>query len=110
MEPAFAYAGSLGDDELSRFVECRLREENISLDHLRRQAGSRPVHSVIVVDEARHTRTIFYDMHGAGVAVPDWPPEEVIRAAKVLFVDHFGIEGMISRRTGGTGGRGCRGG
>ena len=37
----------------------------------------------------------FYDVDGAGEAVADWPPEEVIRAAKVLFVDPFGIEGMI---------------
>jgi sugar/nucleoside kinase (ribokinase family) len=90
-----AYAGSLGDDELSHFVEHRLREERITLDYLCRQAGSRPVHSVIVVDEVGHTRTIFYDTHHAGGAVPDWPPEEVICAAKVLFVDHYGIEGMI---------------
>jgi sulfofructose kinase len=90
-----AYAGSLGDDELTHFVERQLREERITLDYLRRQVGSRPVHSVIVVDEIRHTRTIFFDPHCAGGALPDWPPEEVICAARVLFVDPYGIEGML---------------
>ena len=90
-----AYAGSLGDDELSQFVERRLGEQHVTLDYLHRQPGCQPVHSVIVVDETRQTRAIFFDTHGAGGAVPDWPREEVICAAKVLLVDHFGIEGMI---------------
>jgi sugar/nucleoside kinase (ribokinase family) len=90
-----AYAGTLGDGELAQFVECRLREERVALDWLRRQSDARPVHSVIIVDEVRHTRTIFYDRQCAGGALPDWPPEDVLRAAKVLFVDRYGVEGMI---------------
>lgn len=90
-----AYAGTLGDDELSRFVIERLRQEGISLEHLLRRDDARPVHSMIVVDEARHTRNIFFDRRQAGQAQPDWPSEAVIRAARVLFVDHFGVEGMI---------------
>ena len=31
----------------------------------------------------------------AGRAVPDWPPEDVLLAAKVLLVDNYGVEGMI---------------
>lgn len=90
-----AYAGSLGNDDLSRFVERRLGEERVSLDYLRRDPESRPVHSVIVVDETGHTRTIFYDRRRAGLAAADWPPEELIVASKVLFVDPYGIEGML---------------
>ena len=89
------YAGGLGSDELSQFVERRLQEEGIGLEHLDRRDDARPVHSVIIVDETRHTRTIFFDCDGAGRARVDWPPDDVIRAARVLFVDHFGIEGMI---------------
>ena len=33
-----------------------------------------------------------------------WPPEEVIRAAQVLFVDHFGVEGMLPAVDGPCGG------
>lgn len=90
-----AYAGTLGEDEHSRFVIQRLREEGIDTSDLRRQCEARPVRSTIVVDQGRQTRTIFYDL--SGVTGPDayWPPEEVIRKARLLLVDHCGIEGMI---------------
>ncbi len=104
-----AYAGSLGNDELSCFVERQLSKEGIDLKHLRRQQNAKPVRSTVVVNEARGTRTIFYDADGAGGAGADWPREEVIRAAKVLFVDAFGIEGMIraaNRKRRGHSGRG----
>ena len=90
-----AYAGSLGDDELSRFVRGRRGKEGIALDYLRASPDGRPVHSVILVDETRHTRTIIYDADNAGRAMPDWPPDEVLLAAKVLLVDYYGVEGMV---------------
>jgi len=89
------YAGVLGSDELSAFVTGRLREEGIGLEYVQRQEQARPVHSVIVVDQRQHTRTIFYDWEGVAGIPADWPPEEVIRAAGVLFVDQLGLPGMI---------------
>jgi sugar/nucleoside kinase (ribokinase family) len=89
------YAGGLGHDELSRFVEQRLQQEGVGLEYLDRRDDARPVHSAIIVEESRHTRTIFFDADGAAQARVDWPPDDVIRAARVLFVDHCGIEGMI---------------
>ncbi len=89
------YAGGLGGDELSQFVERRFREEGIGLDFLDRRDNPRPVHSVIIVDETRQTRTIFFQSDAAARARLDWPADEVIRAARVLFIDHFGIAGMI---------------
>jgi sugar/nucleoside kinase (ribokinase family) len=89
-----AFAGVLGEDELSRFVESRFRQEGIDTQHVKRRAGARPVHAIIIVDESTKSRTILYDLEGAFGAEPDWPAEEVIRASRVLFVDHFGIEGM----------------
>ncbi|MBI2941570.1 MAG: permease [Chloroflexi bacterium] len=90
-----AYAGALGDDELSRFVVGRLTEERIDLAFLRRRTDARPVHSIIVVDEGRQTRNIFFDLQGVDGADIDWPPPAVIRSARVLFVDNCGVEGMI---------------
>jgi sugar/nucleoside kinase (ribokinase family) len=90
-----AYAGILGDDDLSEFVVDRLRQEGIDVSLIRRRAGARPIYSIVIVDEGRQTRTIFYDLHGVFGAQPDWPEEQVIRASRVLFVDHFGVEGMI---------------
>ncbi len=90
-----AFAGVLGTDELSQFVRRRFEEEGIDLSLVRRRPEARPIHSIILVDQSRHTRTIIYDLQGAYGAEPDWPEEAVIRASRVLFVDHFGMEGMI---------------
>jgi sugar/nucleoside kinase (ribokinase family) len=89
-----AFAGVLGDDELSRFVLKRFSEESIDTRHVRRRAEARPIHSIIIVDESTKTRTILYNLEGAFGAEPDWPDEAVIRASRVLFVDHFGVAGM----------------
>lgn len=90
-----AFAGVLGEDELSQFVLERFHQEGIDTTWVRRRSEARPIHSTIIVDETQKTRTIFYDLEGAFGAEPDWPDSAVIRAAKVLFVDHFGMEGMI---------------
>src|SRR5262249_22471396 len=70
-----------------------------------RRADARPIHSVIIVDESQRTRTILYDLTGSAGADPDLPSADVIRSAKVLFVDHYGIErkvraGRIARTPG----------
>ncbi len=90
-----AYAGMLGNDELSSFVERRFVEENISLEHLVRRDDASPVHSYIIVDLTGKTRTILFSISGSVGAAPDAPPEEAIRSAGVLFVDHGGTEGMV---------------
>jgi sulfofructose kinase len=90
-----AYAGTLGDDDHSRFVIERFREEGVDVAHLRCLPGARPVRSTILVDQTRQTRTILFDLNGVVRVDGDWPPEEVIRAAKVLLVDNSGVEGMI---------------
>ena len=41
------------------------------------------------------TRTILSDASGVVGADPAGPEEAAIRSAKVLFVDHVGLEGMI---------------
>ena len=64
------YAGGLGSDELSRFVERRLQEEGIGLEYLDRREDVRQLHSMIVVDETRQTRTIFCDANGAAQRGP----------------------------------------
>jgi sulfofructose kinase len=89
------YAGCLGRDELSQFIRGRLSEERIGTEHILEDAGVHPVHSIVIVDEQSHTRTIFFDVHGAAGAGDDWPLEPLIRSARVLFVDVFGLPGMI---------------
>src|SRR5262245_3229315 len=57
-----AYAGVLGEDQDSDFVIDCLQREGIEVSHAIRRRGARPVHSVIIVDERRRTRNIFYDI------------------------------------------------
>jgi sulfofructose kinase len=90
-----AYAGTLGDDDHSRFVIERFGEEGVDVTHLRRLPDARPVRSTIIVDQTRQTRTILFDVSGVVRADGSWPPEEVILAAKALLVDNSGAEGMI---------------
>jgi sugar/nucleoside kinase (ribokinase family) len=90
-----AYAGVLGDEPLSQFVMDHLQKEGVDTSYVRIREGARPIHSIIVVDESRLTRTILYDLEGVYGAEADWPEESVIRSTRVLYVDHFGIEGMI---------------
>ena len=89
-----AFAGVLGDDEDSRFVKDAFRREGVDVSPIVHRAEARPIRSTILVDEGRHTRTIFFDLAGSTGADPEAPDAEVIRAARVLFVDHYGMEGM----------------
>jgi sulfofructose kinase len=90
-----AYAGVLGRDDLSDFAVDEMRREGVDLRHLARRAGVRPIHSIIMIDSNTGTRNIFYDLRGVLGAARDWPPAEVIRSARVLFVDWFSVPGMI---------------
>jgi sugar/nucleoside kinase (ribokinase family) len=89
-----AFAGVLGNDDDSLFVRSALERESVDLSHLVVRPEARPIHSTIVVDETHQTRTVFFDLQGSTGADPHAPPDDVIRAARVLFVDHYGIEGM----------------
>ncbi len=94
-----AYAGTLGTDENSRFVMSTFQREGVDVTHLRIQPDARPIHSTIIVDTRRQTRTILFDLAGSVGAQPDWPPEDVIHSTRVLYVDHYGIEGMTRAAT-----------
>ncbi|MDP3176489.1 MAG: PfkB family carbohydrate kinase, partial [Spirochaetaceae bacterium] len=59
-----AYAGTLGDDELSRFIVEALEAVSVSTQHLVRREGARPFHSTIIVDSATGSRTILADAAG----------------------------------------------
>ncbi len=89
-----AYAGVLGHNELSEFVVETFEREGVDLAYLRREPGASPGHSTIVVGQEGGTRNIFYHGKGVAGAAADWPPEDVIRSARVLFVDSAGVEGQ----------------
>jgi sugar/nucleoside kinase (ribokinase family) len=89
-----AYAGQLGDDEQSHMVLSAMQAEGIATTHVVHVDEARPVVSTIIVG-GDGTRNIFPwhpDVEGAH---PTLPPEDIIRACKVLFVDHIGTEGHL---------------
>ncbi len=90
-----AYAGVLGEDDASRFVLDTLQRENIDVSHAVCRAGAKPIHSAIVVDEARRTRNVFFDVENVAGADSKSPAKAFIESARVLFVDNFGLAGMI---------------
>lgn len=90
-----AFGGLLGFDELSATVESGFVRHGIDVGPAVRREDSRPVHSVIIVGQASHTRNIFFDLtypSGADVAGPS---QEAIEGAKVLFIDSIGIDGAL---------------
>ncbi len=89
------YAGLLGEDALSREVIACFEREGIDWSSAVRRGDARPAHSTIIVDQTHHTRTIFADIEGPIGPDPHLPPAEVIRSARVLLVDHHGLEGTL---------------
>ena len=89
------YAGVLGEDELSAAIAECFKHEGIDLAHSVRRPDALPAHSTIIVDQTRNTRTIFASLDGAIGADPELPPAAVIRSARVLLVDHHGLEGTL---------------
>lgn len=90
-----AYAGALGENALSQFVESTLAREGIDTNYIVRREDAFPAHSTIVVDTSTGTRNIFSHSQGFSGADETQPDEEIIRAARVLLVDPHGVEGML---------------
>jgi ribokinase len=90
-----AYAGTLGTDELSQFVIQRLQAEGIDVSRVRLQAEARPVRSTIIVDRSRQTRTILYELADSLPPDGNWPEEQLVRSARLLFVDHSCVTTML---------------
>ncbi len=89
-----AFAGVLGDDELSGLVLARLAAEGIDLGWVLRRAGARPRHSTIIVDLSRTTRTILVDAEGVDED-PAVPPRGAVSGAAVLLLDHTHPQRML---------------
>ena len=90
-----AYAGKLGRDELSAIVEDELRRTGVDVAPVVRTKSGSPVHAIVVLGDEDHTRTIFIHRDDTMGAHDSLPAAEVIEAARVLFVDTFGVAGQL---------------
>jgi sugar/nucleoside kinase (ribokinase family) len=90
-----AYAGCLGTDENSQFVARNFAREGVDISHAPCLAEATIVHSTIIVAKENGSRNVFFEDQGMIGAHDSLPAEEVIRAAKVLFIDHKGMKGNL---------------
>ncbi len=90
-----AYAGILGDDELSTFARERLAAEGVDLTGAVTQPGSKTIHATVVISNADGTRTILFSLEGVGILDPAAVDEDRVRSSRVLLVDHIAAEAMV---------------
>lgn len=82
-----AYCGLLGNDEQSVFTERELEREGVDCSPCVRSEGGRPFHSVILVEQEGHTRTILYQPGTIEPPLEAITPE-LVAGCRVLFIDH----------------------
>lgn len=90
-----AYAGIIGDDELSAFVRERLVAAGVDLSPAVSRPGSRTIHATVVISDADGTRTIFFSLEGVGILRPGEVDADRVRSSRVLLVDHIAAEAMV---------------
>ncbi|HPL30897.1 MAG TPA: PfkB family carbohydrate kinase, partial [Anaerolineae bacterium] len=90
-----AYCGVLGRDELSRSALDELEREGVDCAPVLFQPGARPTQSVVLVERATAQRTIFFSRAGVAERLPEAMTDELIGAARVLFVDHTNAAGGL---------------
>jgi sulfofructose kinase len=90
-----AYAGCLGMDEVSQYVADYFASEGIDVSHAPRLAEARVVKATIVVGRDIGSRNIFFQSEGLIGAHDHLPPDEVVRNARVLFIDQYGMKGNL---------------
>jgi len=82
-----AYAGVLGDDDLSRFTIAELERDGVDCSPVRRIPGARPFHSTIIVDRSTGQRTILAVVTGVTPPSTELFHAGLIASCRVLFVD-----------------------
>ena len=82
-----AFAGILGDDDLSRYTIEELEREGVDCAPVRRQAGARPHHSTIIVDLSTGQRTILCTRAGVTPLAKTDVTAQLVARCRILFVD-----------------------
>lgn len=90
-----AYAGMLGDNDLSNFIRDGLRAEGIDVIRTQCPANAQPYHSIILVDRAGGERTILYSNQGVLAPAPETIDSSLVRSSRGLFLDWLGLEAAI---------------
>ena len=90
-----AYAGILGDDDLSRYTLDEFAREGVDCTPVLHRPDARPIHSIIIVDHTNGQRSILPSFVGVQWRQASEIPEAMIAACRVLFIDHHAVEGDL---------------
>jgi sulfofructose kinase len=90
-----AYAGCLGNDELSAYAASCLTREGINVSFAPRLPEGGVVHSTIVVGNDCGSRNVFFEGKGIIGAHDSEPADQIIRNCRVLFIDQWGMPGNL---------------
>ena len=94
-----AFAGLLGFDDLTPIVEENFLREGVDITFAPRAKDAPVPYAVIIVSTETGTRNIFYRIDGRMGADDHLPEEAVIRSARVLFLDQYGVAGCLRAAT-----------
>jgi ribokinase len=94
-----AFAGRLGFDVLSQFVEEELAKWGVATTDTVHCSDASPSRSTILVDESAGTRAVLSEILGARGADDTQPPTELVRQSRVLYVDGHGLAGSVRAAT-----------
>lgn len=89
-----AFAGRL-DLHAAAFAVDEFRRAGVDTTLVQHEPSVLPIHCRVIVSRQSASRTILFDLTAAAGASQDWPPEGAIRSARLLLIDHFGMEGML---------------
>jgi sugar/nucleoside kinase (ribokinase family) len=90
-----AFGGCLGTDWPSDYVAENFSREGVDTANAPRLPEGCVVHSTIVVGQDTGSRNIFYQISGLLGAHPTLPSDEVVRKARVVLIDDYGMEGNL---------------
>jgi sulfofructose kinase len=90
-----AYAGILGDDDLSVFTRNTLLREQVEVSQKRSDPEARPYYSIVLVDNSTGERTLLFSGCGVRGPAPEDISEDLISRSRMLFVDQLGPAGTL---------------
>jgi len=94
-----AFAGLLGFDDLTRIVEENFLREGVDISFAPRAKDAPIPYAVIIVAAETGTRNIFYRIDGRGSEQMTIYRRTVIRSARILFLDQYGMTGCLRAAT-----------
>ena len=90
-----AFAGVLGDDELSRIALDELTREGVDCSAALRKPEARPCHSTIIVDRSTGSRNVFFSRDGVMTRSLAEVTPDLIARCRVMFVDNLDLDSAL---------------